>query len=180
MSDYVFLYIKRNRGWPVPEDSWGLGSMFGDDGWCRSCGIPLREQSGPLTLKRTGISPPSGAWVPNWIFDTVCCDDAVATRIGQEFVVDLREIAWKGASPGRALQIVVPTLGAQWFDRDSLRELLTAEHGTAGESCTECGIWRWMPIASERLPPLIIDPGDLGADIVASPGVVWLRASVVP
>jgi hypothetical protein len=42
--DFVQLDWKRNRGWPWPEDSWGLDSMYGPDGWCHACGIPLREQ----------------------------------------------------------------------------------------------------------------------------------------
>lgn len=39
MNEYVELYLKRNRGWPWPEDSWGLTPMFGEDG------TPLRPNA---------------------------------------------------------------------------------------------------------------------------------------
>lgn len=35
MNDYVEIVLRRNRGWPWPEDSWGLSPMYGEDGWCR-------------------------------------------------------------------------------------------------------------------------------------------------
>lgn len=167
--EFVQLYWKRNRGWPWPEDSWGLGSMFGDDGWCPSCGVPRRPQTGPLTLQRKGLVPLHGAWMPNWQFDVICLEGSVAAGISDRFNVDLREIAWHGASPGEALQFVAPSVGADWFDPDELRRRAIERHGTAGASCPECGIWRWMPLSFEQLPPVRIDPEWAHHDVIASP-----------
>src|SRR5260370_5519256 len=61
--DFVHLSLRRNRGWPWPEDSWGLDSMYGETGWCHSCGTPLHEQSGSLTLQAGGQSPAPRAGV---------------------------------------------------------------------------------------------------------------------
>lgn len=36
MTEYVELHLERNRGWPWPEDSWGLTPTFGEDGWCHA------------------------------------------------------------------------------------------------------------------------------------------------
>jgi hypothetical protein len=46
------LSLKRNRGWPWPENSYGLTPLFGEDGWCRSCGVPRHPQTGSLILQR--------------------------------------------------------------------------------------------------------------------------------
>jgi hypothetical protein len=166
--DFVELYYKRNRGWPSPEESWGLSPMFGDGGWCRSCGTPLRDQCGPLTLRRAGLSPVSGAWVPNWRFDAICLEGSLAARVAERFRVDLREVAWKGSAPGAAMQIVVPSVGKAWFDPDQLGEKAVAHHGTAGATCPECGVWRWMPLAFGTLPAVSLSQLE-GVDIAASP-----------
>ena len=137
--DFVDLYWKRNRGWPWPEDSWGLASMFGEDGWCHSCGVPRHPQTGALTLQRKGLLPPNGAWVPNWCFDVICLERAVADEVDGRFDVDLREIAWRGSAPGHAMQIVIPSVGETWFDPSELRDRAIAHHGTAGAACAERG-----------------------------------------
>ncbi len=164
----VELSLKRNRGWPWPEDSFGLAPMFGDDGWCRSCGIPTREQSGSLVLQTKGMSKAEGAWVPYWQYDSICLSQELALVVADRFVVELREIEWRGrGTPPPASQIVVASGDDSWFDEAALQEVLVAEHGTAGAECGECGVWRWMPLASERLPtPTIVASG---GDAVASP-----------
>lgn len=169
MSEFVQLYWKRNRGWPWPEDSWGLDSMFGVDGWCHSCGIPLRGQCGPLTLKRTGLAPLAGGWVPNWRFDTVCLENSLAARITERFRVELRGVQWKGVPPGIAWQIVIPTVGPAWFDPDRLHELAADRHGTAGAVCSGCGTWRWMPLTYGLLPPVTLEVLEADLDAIASP-----------
>jgi hypothetical protein len=169
MSEFVQLYWKRNRGWPWPEDSWGLGPMFGDDGWCRSSGTPLREQCGPLTLRRTGLSPLAGGWVPNWRFDAICLEGSVAKKVVAEgFSVDLREVAWHGSSPGTALQIVAPSVGLAWFDPEELRARAEDRHGVAGATCADCGTWRWMPMTYGLLPPVVGDVLSAPQDVIAS------------
>lgn len=62
--EFVEFGLTRNSGWPWPEDSWGLDPMFGEDGWCRSCGVPRRPQSGSLVLQRKGAVA-EGVWIPN-------------------------------------------------------------------------------------------------------------------
>src|SRR4051794_23741614 len=106
MTDFVELYVKRNRGWPWPEDSWGLTPMFGEDGWCRYCGVPLRAQCASLVLQRKSVTAVEGAWVPNWQFDAICVEQRLEKSVAAGFAVELRPIEWHGASPGAAAQIV--------------------------------------------------------------------------
>ena len=171
--DFVYLYLKRNRGWPWPEDSWGLDSMFGRDGWCQSCGTPLHEQTGPLTLQARGMSPVRGAWVPNWRFDVICLEDSICDVVAKEFRVDLRRVEWRRSVQGGAMQVVAPTVGRNWFDPDELCQKAILQHGTAGETCASCGIWRWMPLAfgltPPELPALRPDEEWDEFDVVASP-----------
>ena len=155
MTDFVQLYWKRNRGWPWPEDSWGLTPMFGEDGWCRSCGVPKRSQSGSLVLQRKGMKV-EGAWVPNWQFDVICLEQRVAVEVAARFDIQTREVGWHPTSAGEATQIVVPTVGPAWFDPEELREATIARHGVDGATCPECGVWRWMPLTFGFLPPLRI------------------------
>ena len=124
--------MKRNRGWPWPQLSFGLGPMFGEDGWCRDCGMPLREQQGSLTLERKGMATISGGWVPYWQYDTICLEQSLADEAAARFTLDLRPVEWRGFPPGSAQQIVIPTVGTQWFDADELRTAAIARHGSAG------------------------------------------------
>ena len=116
--------------------------MYGETGWCHSCGTPLHEQSGSLTLQAGGQSPVHGAWVPNWRFDAICLEKSLADRASAEFRVDLKPIAWRRKVIGAAMQIVAPTVGPAWFDPDELRQRATARHGSAGNECPECRVWR--------------------------------------
>ena len=169
MSDHVGLYLKRNRGWPWPDDSFGLSPMFGPDGWCLGCGMPLHEQSGSLVLRRKELAQIEGAWIPNWQFEAICLDRSLAEAVAARFDVDVRPVAWHGEPPGEAAQIVAHSVGDSWFDHDELRARTIARHGTAGATCLECDRWRWMPLPFESLPPLRIKPGLGSADIAASP-----------
>ncbi len=164
-SDYFYLEWRKNRGWPWPERSWGLTPMFGEDGWCHSCGVPQKPQSGQITLER--MHKPVGAWIPNWQFDVICMERSLGERVADEFDVDLREVAWRGPQSGEAVQIVVPTIGQSWFDEEELRWATVARHGADGARCGTCGVWRWMPIVFQKLPALRVDLG--GVDIAASP-----------
>ncbi len=155
MTDFVQLYWKRNRGWPWPEDSWGLTPMFGDDGWCRSCGVPKHSQSGSLVLERKGMKV-EGAWVPNWRFDVICVERDVALEVTARFDVEMRPVEWHPTPPGEAVQILVPTVGDAWFDEEALRTAAVAHFGVDGATCSECGMWRWMPLNFDILPPLRI------------------------
>ena len=177
VSDFVELMIG-NRGWPWPSDSWGLTPMFGEDGWCHSCGTPRHAQSGPLILQRKGVESVEGAWAPYWQHDVICMDQSLTDAVTARFSVDVRPVEWPRTPAGAAFQIVVPTVGDAWFDHDELRVATIEAHGTAGATCVECGVWRWMPLAfmdrdGERqgrwLPPLRITPALGEVDIAASP-----------
>lgn len=169
MMEFVQLRWKRNRGWPWPEDSWGLSPMFGDDGWCHSCGVPRHPQTGPLTLQRKGLAPLKGAWMPNWQFDAICLERSVTDEVADRFNVELREVTWRGPAPGVAMQLVVPSVGDVWFDPDELRKKAAARHGTPGATCPECGVWRWMPLIFGFLPPVRTSPEWARHDVIASP-----------
>lgn len=158
MNDFVQLYWKRNRGWPWPEDSWGLTPMFGEDGWCHSCGVPNGPQSGSIVLQRKNFKTVNGGWVPNWQFDVICVEQAVGDDAASKFTLELRPVGWHPSSPGDAVQIVVPSVGDSWFDEDELREKAAERHGVAGKKCDDCGVWRWMPLAFGFLPALRISP----------------------
>jgi hypothetical protein len=166
--DFVQLYWKRNRGWPWPDESWGLDPMFGEDGWCHSCGTPRHPQTGPLTLRTGGLSA-TGAWAPNWIFDVICLERSLAEQVAAQFTVELRDVAWHPNGLGEASQIVIPTVGEAWFDHAELRDRAIAEHGTPGATCPDCGIWRWMPLTWGGLPPLRFDQAWSHVDVIASP-----------
>lgn len=168
MTEYVELYFKRNRGWPWPEDSWGLTPMFGEDGWCRACGVPNRPQTGSIVLQRKAMKV-EGAWVPNWQFDAICMEQSVAVGAASRFELNLLEVEWHGTPPGNAQQIVVPSTGDAWFDPAELHQKATEQHGVAGAACSDCGTWRWMPLAFGTLPPLRITSPLQGTDIAASP-----------
>ena len=144
--------------------------MYGEDGWCRSCGVPRGPQIGSLVLERRGMGSVDGAWVPNWHFDVLCLDRDLADEAGRRFNVDLRELEWRGQPVARAVQMVIPTVGDFWFEPAELRTMTEKQHGVAGATCSACGVWRWMPLPLSLLPPLRLSPefGD-DVDIAASP-----------
>ena len=150
--------------------------MYGEDGWCRACGIPNRPQCGPLTLQRSGLTV-SGAWTPYWVYGTICLTSALAEEVTGRFRVDLRDVAWPKTPAGDVRQIVVPVVGTRWFDPDELQERATARHGSAGARCKECGVWRWMPLGFAPVPqlgsevlPAVLDVPELeDVDVAASP-----------
>ena len=127
--------------------------MFGEHGWCRSCGVPKSAQCGSLVLQGRDFGAPVGAWVPNWQFDVICLERSLADDVAARgLCLPLRPVEWHGVKPGEAVQVVAPTVGARWFDPDELRERTTAKHGASGARCEECGTWRWLPLASEEMP----------------------------
>lgn len=166
---FVEMVLRRNRGWPWPDDSWGLTPMFGEDGWCRACGTPLSEQIGSLRLQRKGMQAARGAWIPNWRFDAICLDAALAEEVRARFPVSLLPLKWPRGEDAGAFQLVVPSGDVAWFDRDELGAAARARHGTDGARCGRCGTWRWMPLEGDLLPPLCVPGRELCGDAVASP-----------
>lgn len=163
----------RLRGKPWPEASSGLVPMFGEGGWCVSCGTEHDEQTGPLTLQARSMKVVDGAWVPSWQINVLCLSAAVGAEAVERFGLVTRPVAWRPeaepADPARAaVQVVLPLSDEPFYDADELSAATTARHGSAGKDCPECGRWKWYPLFSEQLPPvrLALDPE---APIVASP-----------
>jgi hypothetical protein len=102
--------------------------------------------------------------------DAVCLEESVAKKVEAEgFSLDLREVAWQGASPGTAFQIVAPSVGQRWFDPKELRARAEDRHGVAGATCSDCGTWRWMPMTYSLLPPVAGEALSAAQDVIASP-----------
>lgn len=120
-------------------------------------------------LERKGFSSVKGAWVPYWQWEAISMAEAVARMVRAGHGVDLRPVRWHGTTPGAAEQIVAPVVGDQWFDPEQLRAAAIQAHGTAGAECAACGVWRWMPLPLEKLPPLRMEQLHSGPDVVASP-----------
>lgn len=168
-DDLVWLAAKRNRGWPQPEESFGLTPIFGHNGWCLRCGIPRRPQCGSLILRQRGQL--RGAWRPNWLFDVLCLERSLADVVAARFGVELREVVVRGTT-GSAAQLVVP-VGGPWYAPEDLERATVARHGSAGATCPECGVWRWLPLLIEDRPPLRTPPP--ASTVVADSGE-WFGA----
>jgi len=170
MRDFVRLLMKRHRGWPWPENIFDcLTLLYGADGWCRSCGMALGDQTGPLTLRKSGLTV-HGAWQPNWFFDFLCVAPAVAEKVDGLFDLKLRPIAWPSPkTDDRAFQIVVPTVGERWYDPVELDAACRQRHGSPGERCPRCQTWRWYPLIDPP-PPRFFD-GHSNVAIANSPEI---------
>lgn len=162
MTSYVEIVLRRNRGWPWPEDSYGLTPMYGEDGWCHSCGVPKHEQTGPIVLQRKGLASATGGWVPNWQFDVYCLEAGLASTAATEFGLNLREVAWPREPFAEASQIVIPKSDHPWFDPLLLADQISSVHGQSSESCAACGVTRWYPVGMDVLlaPPPALLAGD--------------------
>jgi hypothetical protein len=168
MNDYVYLEARRHRGWPWHEESAGKTPMYGEDGWCHSCGVPQREQCGDLILQRSGLRV-GGAWVPNWRFDAYCVERSLADEIGTRFDVRLRDVSWPRDGNGDARQVVATVTGEAWYDDSSLASATAAKHSTIGERCSECGVWKWTPVSPQDIHGLKEDVRLLDYPVIASP-----------
>ncbi len=152
MTNYVEIALRRNRGWPWPEDSWGLTPMYGEEGWCHSCGVPMHPQTGSIVLQRKGLKV-EGAWVPNWQFDVYCMAQPIAMAAQEQFAIGLRPVASVGQVALGASQVVIDSSDAPWFSPDHLKRVISPIHGEAFETCSDCGVTRWLPVGMEVLPP---------------------------
>src|SRR4051794_27451466 len=84
VSEMVDLVIG-SRGWPWPDDSWGLSPMYGEHGWCRECHVPKGPQVGSLVLRGKGFKGSDGAWTPNWLHDAVCLGSNLSDEVEERF-----------------------------------------------------------------------------------------------
>lgn len=81
----------------------------------------------------------------------------------------LRPIATPSGAQGPLQQIEIPTVGTEWFDPRELTHETERQHGVDGETCPECGVWKWSPLVPGILPPLRIAPALVDQPFAASP-----------
>jgi hypothetical protein len=112
--------------------------------------------------------------MPNWRFDALCVDEDLAKQVEARFRVEMRPVAWVGKGSGEARQLVLPSVGTQWFAPEQLRARAVARHGVAGETCPVCDRWRWMPIPIGELPAF--DGGDVLGNVDAAASPEWFGA----
>ncbi len=149
-TDFVALSSWFTSGWPWPDDSWGMSPVYGEDGWCRSCGVPKHEQTGSLVIRATKF-PTSAFWTPNWMFDQLCVrlPDAQALLARHE----LRTMPVTTPKSRTDIVSLLPVVTeSAWFDASELGRAVAARHGHTGDRCEECGIWRWNSLPLEQLP----------------------------
>ncbi len=171
-ADWVALSPRFTPGWPWPEDSYGLGPMYGDDGWCRACGTPLVDQSGALVVQGSKF-PTAEVWMPNWRFDVVCVSGQLAADITERFAVDVGEVHKPRKGPTGVKQILPRQTAQPWHRPDDLSRAARARHGqyngeTTGAFCGQCGRWKWLPV-SENDAPIIGNAVVSTSDVISSP-----------
>ena len=185
MNSHVEVVLRRNRGWPWPEDSYGLTPMFGEDGWCHACGVPQRVQTGALVLQRGGLRV-EGGWVPNWQFDAYCLAPSVADEAVAAFGLTVREVRAPNGSDLGARQVVIESSSAAWFEPADLEEVIAPIHGVSSQTCQVCDVTRWMPVGMDVLPPpparvlaaappVVASPEYFGAGKQSFRQVLWRR-----
>lgn len=172
--DWVSISPRNTPGWPWPEESYGLGPMYGDDGWCRGCGTSLVEQSGPLVMQGSKF-PTADVWMPNWLFDVVCVSGQTAADIAQRFSVDLGEVHKPRKGPTGVQQILPALTVDPWRRPQDLAAAVRTRHSEyygdrTGSTCATCDRWKWLPI-SEHEAPMIASALNSTSDVIASPEV---------
>jgi hypothetical protein len=166
--DFVGLRTRFTTGWPWPEDSWGLDPMFGEDGWCRCCGVPKHGQSGSLVVRGSRF-PAGPVWMPNWQFDVVCLRADVASEVRSRFRLDLLPVRKPRGEDTGVVQIVAPTTARPWYDEADLAERTRSRHGETGSRCVDCRARRWYAVPDEDLPAARAEASWSMLDVVASP-----------
>jgi hypothetical protein len=158
--------------------------MYGEDGWCHSCGVPKHSQTGSIVLQRKGLRV-EGGWVPNWQFDVYCLAQSVADVACQRFDIDLRPVV-SVRGPLDASQVVIESSDGPWFEPDDLIRLIEPIHGEPFETCPDCGVTRWMPVGMDILPvppesilvaqrPVVASPEWFGAGKQSFRQILWRR-----
>jgi hypothetical protein len=148
--------------------------MYGPDGWCQECGTPFGEQTGSLVMQSSKF-PKAPVWTPNWIFDCVGVSAEIAADVARRFTVPMREVLKpKGATTG-AMQLLPTLTASDWYDEEMLTRAVRAQHSEhsgdrTGQTCAECGKWRWLPISAGPVP--VREPSlEAASDMIASPEI---------
>lgn len=172
VTDWVALSPRHTPGWPWPEDSYGLGPMYGDRGWCRGCGTPLCEQTGALVIQGRKF-PTSDVWMPHWRYDVVCVSAQLAASIGKSFAVEFGEVHKPRMGPTGVKQILPARTAEAWRRPEELARAVRHQHRVhygerTGSSCGHCGRWKWLPV-SEGAAPIVASAVASPFDVIASP-----------
>jgi len=172
--DWVALTPRFTPGWPWPEDSYGLDPMYGEDGWCQGCGMPLVEQTGPLFMQGSKF-PRAEVWTPSWLFDVVCVSAQLATSVAERFALDFKEVHKPRTGPAGAMQMLPTRTSEPWHRPDELAQAIRARHSefsdaTTGSTCPLCGRWKWLPIGEQDAPVKAASVMSAN-DLIASPEV---------
>lgn len=172
-TQWVSLTTKFTPGWPWPEDSYGMDPRFGADGWCRGCGTPFHEQTGPLTIQGSKF-PTSPVWMPNWSFDVVCVSAEVAAEVVGRFDVRLRPVHKPHQGPTDTMQILPAVTQRDWYDSAALSLAVRERHRRfsgeqTGSACVVCGRWKWLPVSEEDAPIRASSLDGTFGDVLASP-----------
>lgn len=167
--EWVALSPRFTPGWPWPEDSYGLGPMYGEDGWCRGCGTPLSDQTGTLVIQGSKF-PTAEVWMPNWLFDVVCVSESVADDIKERFEVDLGEVHKPRKGPTGVKQVLPAQTVEPWHRPEELAQAVRARHGKqhgdrTGSRCDRCQRWKWLPVSES-------DVAIVGSALVSSSHVI--------
>lgn len=176
-SGWARLGARFHPGWPWPEKSRGKDPMYGVDGWCHSCGTPLRGPTGPLVMQGRKFSS-AEAWTPNWLFDTVCVSAALTAQIRDRFDVAFGEVH-KPRTGDTGVRYLIPVQTSDnWYDAEILdREVRVNPFSfgpplrdSAGATCASCQRWRWMPWTGNGTA---VNGAalDTNADVIASPEI---------
>lgn len=171
MSDWVALTTKFTPGWPWPESSWGLDPRFGPDGWCRACGTPLHEQTGPLTIQGSKF-PTADVWMPNWSFDVVCVSAAVAETVSAGYRVRLSAVHQPRTGSTGVKQLIPEVTSTNWYDAALLKAVIPGKHphdDAAGSTCPSCARWRWLPLLEGDVPIRSAALARVRSDVISSP-----------
>ena len=102
--------------------------MYGDTGWCRSCGAALVPQCGDLVVQGKKF-PSAEVWMPNWCFDAFCVSASVAEEIQHRFAVSLRDVLTPRKGPTGVEQMLPALTEPPWHDPADLRRAVLARHG---------------------------------------------------
>jgi len=172
LTDWVALSPRFTPGWPWPENSYGLGPMYGDEGWCRGCGTPLSQQTGALVIQSNKF-PTAEVWMPNWLYDVVCVSAQVAADISERFNVDLGDVHKPRKGPTGVKQVLPTQTVEPWHRPEELERAVRARHSEhdgerTGSSCGQCGRWKWLPV-SEAEAPIAACAQVATSDVIASP-----------